>query len=283
MNVCKYCGKEFKSGAGLAAHVRLKHEMSSSEKEAFSNKLAFASTKPLVEKEVTCEKCRKQFKRSLNNDQWKKGWPNFCSRSCANSRSMPKTKELFCGKCGKCIIIPYRSRTKLCDSCKPKNTCNSCGKAQKRKSKSGLCKDCISKSESYRANLSKSLKGKTGGTQPGSGRGKSGRYKGIPSDSTWELVYIIYCLDKNKQIDRCKETFDYIQSSGRKAKYHPDFIVNSEIVEIKGPQDKEWPNKLKAVTKPITVIGKNEIDFYIKYVFKEYNVNWKTLTSLYDK
>ena len=41
-----------------------------------------------------------------------------------------------------------------------------------------------------------------GGYRQGSGRGKKGWYKGFFCDSSWELAYVIYCLDHNIDIKR---------------------------------------------------------------------------------
>ena len=49
-----------------------------------------------------------------------------------------------------------------------------------------------------------------GGYQEKSGRGKKGRYKGIWCDSSWELAFVLYCLDRNRSISRCKERRSFI-------------------------------------------------------------------------
>lgn len=72
-----------------------------------------------------------------------------------------------------------------------------------------------------------------GGYRPGSGIGKSGWYKGYWCDSTWELAFIIWCLDKNKSIARNKEKFNYC-FKGINHYYIPDFIVDGQLIEIKG-------------------------------------------------
>lgn len=283
MIICKYCGKEFKSKAGESQHRKHVHESSEEDKKKFAEKMSKIVTKTSIKKDLNCISCGKSFPFIANQDNWDKGnFPKHCSHSCANSRKMDKTKTINCVKCEKEIVVPKRSRTNLCEDCKPKKICSNCGKSIGRANKSGLCTVCIKEDPEYRKRLSDSVKGKAGGARPGAGRGKSGRYKNIPCDSTWELAYLIHSLDSGKSIKRCKETFSYTRTSGRNAVYHPDFLVDGEIVEIKGPQDKEWGNKLRSVSKPITVIGEKEIDFYIKYVFNEYKVNWKTLTALYD-
>lgn len=69
--------------------------------------------------------------------------------------------------------------------------------------------------------------------------GKRGLYKGIQCDSGWELAFVIYCVDNNIDIKRCKKYFTYFTNDGIEHRYYPDFIINdSTIVEIKGYYDK---------------------------------------------
>ena len=41
-----------------------------------------------------------------------------------------------------------------------------------------------------------------GGYRPGSGRAKTGYYKGIYCGSTYELAWVIYQIDNNKDFSR---------------------------------------------------------------------------------
>lgn len=84
-----------------------------------------------------------------------------------------------------------------------------------------------------REKISASMKGRTGGYRPGSGVGKSGWYDGIWCDSTWELAFVIWCQTHGKHVERNTERFDY-EFEGVKRKYLPDFIVDGQLIEIKG-------------------------------------------------
>ena len=75
--------------------------------------------------------------------------------------------------------------------------------------------------------------GKSGGYREGSGIGKSGRYNGIWCDSSWELAFIIWCQSQGKNIARNTERFNY-EFNGKSRKYLPDFIVDGQLIEIKG-------------------------------------------------
>ena len=73
-----------------------------------------------------------------------------------------------------------------------------------------------------------------GGYHEGSGRSKQGWYKGFHCDSTYELVYLIYCLDHDIDIRKCDKIYEYFYDN-KQHKYHPDFIINNDtIIELKG-------------------------------------------------
>lgn len=60
-------------------------------------------------------------------------------------------------------------------------------------------------------------------------------FNGKPFDSSWELAFYIYCLDKGDTIEcepiELKYTYNDIEHV-----YIPDFRVNGELIEIKGDQ-----------------------------------------------
>lgn len=119
---------------------------------------------------------------------------------------------------------------------------------------------------------------KSGGYRMNSGRGKKGWYKGIFCDSSWELAFVIWNIENNKSIERCKEKREYI-FKGEKHIYIPDFIVEDEVVEIKGYSSKQWEEKIKQ-NPDIKVLYKNDIKPYLDYVISKYGKNF---ISLYEK
>lgn len=119
---------------------------------------------------------------------------------------------------------------------------------------------------------------KSGGYRMNSGRGKKGWYKGIFCDSSWELAFVIWNIENNKSIERCKEKREYI-FKGEKHIYIPDFIVENEVVEIKGYSSKQWEEKIKQ-NPDIKVLYKNDIKPYLDYVISKYGKNF---ISLYEK
>lgn len=130
-----------------------------------------------------------------------------------------------------------------------------------------------------RKKLSESAKKrKLGGYIKGSGRGKKGWYKGFFCDSSWELAFVIYCLEHSIQIERNTKRRTYLHN-GIKKNYIPDFIVNNELIEIKGYINEEWLNKHK-FNKDVKVLYKNDIIHILDYVKKKYGNNF---TNLYEK
>jgi hypothetical protein len=128
-----------------------------------------------------------------------------------------------------------------------------------------------------------------GGYRQGSSRGHHGYYKGYWCDSTYELAYLIYCLDHNIKIERCKESFEY-EIDGKKRKYHPDFIVDNEIIEIKNFHREDVEIKINAVKKlnrKIKVLYYEDLIEIFEYVAKTYKKEFKNKSNnfyeLYEK
>lgn len=120
------------------------------------------------------------------------------------------------------------------------------------------------------------FKGKSGGMRTGSGRSRSGWYKGIYCNSSYELAWVIYSIDNNIKFNRNTKSFEYINTKGKISKYYPDFyLTNSKTyVEIKGYKEKEFENKQKYFTEKILVVDKNEIKPIINYVESKYGKNF---------
>lgn len=103
----------------------------------------------------------------------------------------------------------------------------------------------------------------------GSGRGKKGWYKGYWCDSSWELALVIYCLENNITIERNYETYDYVYN-GINHKYHPDFLVDGELVEVKGYWTEQTTAKINQCPKQIRILDKATIKPYIEYAVFQY-------------
>ena len=118
---------------------------------------------------------------------------------------------------------------------------------------------------------------KLGGYVQGSGRGKKGWYKGFFCDSSWELAYVVYCLEHNIDIRRNTERRQYIWKGVTK-NYIPDFIVDNVLTEIKGYKSKEWLAKLDS-NPDVKVLYEKDLTHVFKYVTLKYGKNF---ISLYE-
>lgn len=64
-------------------------------------------------------------------------------------------------------------------------------------------------------------------------RRKRYKFNDVSFDSSWELYLWIYCVDHDISIETAKVSFEYIV--GEKIyTYHPDFVINNTLVEVKG-------------------------------------------------
>ena len=137
-------------------------------------------------------------------------------------------------------------------------------------------RDRIAKSREIAKNNPEKFKG---GVKRGCGRGKHGWYHGIWFYSSWELAYVIYCLEHDITIARYKGSFQYLYH-GKIRKYHQDFLVSgTEIVEIKGYVTEQWKEKMSQLPKniQISVIGSREIVPYLRYVVQKYGKDFVRL------
>lgn len=114
------------------------------------------------------------------------------------------------------------------------------------------------------------------------GNYKFGTYKGYECDSSWELAFVMFCLDNNINIIRNKTVcFSYLFND-RPHLYFPDYIINNDcFVEIKNYISKQFQSKLDSFPNNVKliIISKNEIKKYIKYAKETYGNNF---TELYD-
>ena len=225
-------------------------------------------------------------------------------------KQLEESKILYCENCGKVIDGSYGSGRFCNRQCatiygnthRPKRSAESkkktsisvknsikCQIAAERSRKIYHCKYCnkeffISdiRDISGRLYCSKECKHKylsehTGGYREGSGRGKQGWYKGIHCDSSWELAFLVYYMDHNLYIERCKEKRQYVWNN-KQHTYYPDFITDDGIIEIKGYSTDQWKSK-EEQNPDVKVLYKNEIKPYLDYVINTYGTDF---IKLYD-
>ena len=118
-----------------------------------------------------------------------------------------------------------------------------------------------------------------GGYRPGSGRAKTGYYKGIYCGSTYELMWVIYSIDNNIEFKR----FDtFLEHDG--IKYYPDFLIGKDIIEIKGYENQKSVNKKTAVANlhGYKVILLRKDDLQIQFDWVKNNYKFSNVEELYD-
>ena len=211
-----------------------------------------------------CPKC--------NNEHTKNGI--FCSRICANSRKHSeetKLKQSISAKNSEKLKLinnskraPRVSQCVICNNTIP-NT-----KSIYSKTCSSICTNKL---------ISINSKTKTGGFREGSGRSKSGYYKGLYCGSTYELVWIIYRLDNNLPVKR----FDGFIIYDTNKKYFPDFIIDNTIIEIKGFYTESVSKKALAAKEAgynINILYKSDLEKEFQWVKNNYK--YKFIEELYD-
>lgn len=250
---CKICGKEFDHYRQLGGHM-VYH---SSNKTEIINKIKTSGTLPRVKVNKICPKCGAEFvvERIVNGTENspQRDEKIYCSRKCANGHIQTEEQNT--------------SRKKKLT--KPKRYCF-CGNLLSKRNSSGFCHICIRKQPEYRLAISKGATGKCGGYREKGGRGKQGRYKGYYCNSSWELAYVIYCLEHDIHIRRNTEGFTYLFEE-KQYRYYPDFILDDgSFVEVKGYLDAKNKAKIKQFSGVLQVIGKKEIIPYLQYVVEKY-------------
>ena len=113
------------------------------------------------------------------------------------------------------------------------------------------------------------------------GKFKYGRYKGIWCDSSWELAYLLYCLDFNITIERNKRGFSYIWEESIHS-YFPDFYLpdTNQYVEIKGYRSARDEAKINQFTESLKIIDAKEIRPILEHVQQKYGTQF---IDLYEK
>lgn len=274
---CKYCGKVFENRMALGGHVshcacndNKKRNITTYKTVSQKSRCTYIEKHP--EKYVKnahifhCKKCGKEYILNLTDEEFKKGqYTKYCSLSCRNGHKVSaetkkKISESLVGN-GNHYITP--NKRYKCKYCGKEFTIKDNG-VRGRKFCSDTCREKWMEEEVYAKNQH--------------GKGKSGWYKGIHCDSSWELAFVLYHMDNDIPIQRCKERRTYT-FEGKTYKYYPDFCTGKEIIEIKGYKNKKWFAK-EQQNKDIKVLNRKEIMPYLKYAINKYG---KDFTKLYEE
>ena len=289
------CGKEFLKSSQLGGHQSCCKEyltskgifdvvMEARKQAAVKGALAVKSNKQKerqtsliswIAEKHTCESCGKVMEE-------KYGSGRFCSKSCANKRAhSEETKAQIAssltGKSG--ITLRLKNIEKYNEA---PSKCHVCGKDLPYDYRDKqTCSDSCYKIYSSKAMKEKiSLNG--GNLNPNPGTAKSGKYKGIHCDSSWELAFLVYHLDHNIKIERNHKYFIYTYDNVE-SKYFPDFIVDDVIIEIKNYWSEQVQAKMESVpaTMQYRILYEDDIEPYIDYCVHKYGKDFTTI--LYDK
>lgn len=229
-----------------------------------------------------CIKCKNKFnvtglKSYLESKKVKK----YCSYKCSNShKHTDETKEKISNGVNNSEIfstnnkegnkkrlekykhIPRDENSRLLYSF----TCLSCGKTELQYQRNKRYhKECWLKI--------------SGGIKPGTSRGKKGIYKGFKCDSSYELAFVIYCLEHNIKLERNTQGFDY-KFENKDRKFYPDFIINgNEYVEIKNYHSEITDAKISNFPHQIKIYYTETMDLFLNYAKQKYG---KDFIKLYN-
>lgn len=216
-----------------------------------------------------CPKCGKEFDTVSGKEEKK-----FCSSFCAHSRKQTlemKEKLKISFKISEKVKLAVLNRRikekdliiKTCPICKNEFKVIPC-----YKNRIYCSKEC------YRKDINCEFRnhGK-GGCREGSGRSKSGWYKGYYCGSSYELAWVIYNIDHKIKFERNYEGFDY-EFEGEKHKYYPDFIKDGIYYEIKGFKRKNDDAKFKYFPHELKVLFKKNLKEIFTYVKNTYGNNF---------
>lgn len=224
-----------------------------------------------IAEQHTCEKCG-----IIMTEKFGPG--RFCSKKCANSRIFNQEAIEKKSKSATKNSLTHQNKLEL-DYNKHPCRCEICSTPlpYTKRGRKTCSQECMRQVLSNRSKANPH----PGGYREGCGNRKKGRYNGIFCDSSWELAFLIYYLDKGKQVIRKIEPYLYVDTSDVVRRYYPDFIIDDTLYEIKGIMNIDVYRKISAVDNyPVKLLTYSDIKPMIEYVQKTYKV--KDISELYD-
>lgn len=198
---------------------------------------------------MKCYKCNKDHDGSFGSGK-------YCSKSCANSREFSKESNLKKSLKNK-GTIPWNKGKEFSWKI---SKCEYCGNDIKHRN---------SEPKKYHSECWKKA---SGGYRKGAGIGKSGWYKEVWCDSSYELAWVIYQIDHNKPFERNKEKYEYLWNN-KTFNYFPDFVQNNILIEIKGFSNQQTEEKTKSIPN-LKILFKEDLKEEFEYVEKTYGKNF---------
>lgn len=232
-----------------------------------------------ISEQHTCEKCGKIMIEKFGSGR-------FCSKSCANGHkkseaSKHKVSQTLNNihKMDKINGTDKRTQNELIYYSNP-NKCVVCNEIldYEKRDRRTCSKECALQLQSITMTNVLAQKG-LHRTVPK--RYKYGTYKGVHCDSSWELAFLIYNLEHNRDIKRCEEHFEYILD-GHRHNYFPDFIMEDVYYEIKNYYTNTVYAKIKQFpsNKRLVIIDGKQIHKYLNYCKNKYG---DSFYHIYDR
>lgn len=238
-----------------------------------------------------CLHCNKEFKPYDYRAK-------FCSRSCSatvtnrikGERSLATKEKISKSLSGRVLKIHKPEKVKIIkEKLVEFNNCGYCNvefKTDRLHPHKKTCSlECNHKLTGItrKLNISNGTTNRGGGIREGSGRGKSGHYKEFFLNSTYELVYVIYCLDHDIKFERNLKGYSYFDPDRNNwFKFYPDFITDDGLIEIKGYKTKLTEYKLSGVQEAIKVLYKEDLKEMFDYVKSKTGLPITRFQELYD-
>ncbi len=214
-----------------------------------------------------CKNCGKEFLEKYS--KWSNG--DFCCKECARSYSTKNKRQEINEKVSKTLLKNKKYEKGLLKSLQIRQQ-----KKKQYNENPNYCQIC-NKKLSYKQRKNKTCSYECRNklislhTEPLTHHTHRGYYKNIWCDSSWELAFLVYCLDNNISIKRNKNAYVY-EYNNIEHLYYPDFIVENKLIEIKGYETEKWKWKLKncILDKELIVINKTKIKKYLDYAIQKY-------------
>jgi hypothetical protein len=219
---------------------------------------------------------------------------------------MRKGKPTLCEKCGFEISSFYfKQHQRVCDGGGPGRRKEKSGKKFSPGGwNKGLTKDTDPRVAKYSKSISERQRGSRrelseeqrkvlsermsatarkygfGGYRKHGGKGKRGAYRGYWCDSSWELAWVIFHLEKQIPFKRNTQGFLYKDKDGRDRLYYPDFILeDGTYVEIKGWINPTSRYKIADFPSKLILMGSPEMKPILDHVIKTHG---RDFTNLYE-
>lgn len=239
-----------------------------------------------ISEKHTCEKCGKVMTEKFGSGR-------FCSRSCANGhKHSDSTKQkIKQGITNYHNNHPHNKESKHIQNPPTANNtirtktlqlkCTCCGKIFERpvgKFRRTCSDECL---HLLKVLNSINMIKKNGYHKTIYSQYKFGTYKGFECDSSWELAFLVYCLDNDLSIERNKTGFNYTYKDTERT-FFPDFLIGDTYYEIKGVWTEQVVEKVNQFPKDkkLVVIDRKAMKKYIDYCKSIYGNNFAEI--LYD-